>query len=546
MEELYHLTTRRCKAIHPWFPTPVRNLGELGVTKRQFYDVVSLLQPVSLDFLRNNPPPEGHAVAVQVDRHNGYAWKSAVISCDIKSFCWLDANRTLHTQDITGKYIFWSGVLSGHHNQVRVQVSDTFDIIAYLAYKLGSGPQPVPHRPALPDISGFVRILKRKFELDVELFKLTNPDEPLPTVSIDTHDDEPPATHIDPDVHRVFAEILDKALETRTPGYVSNFTGYSIGDVEIGIDNAQFMSARKNLDIRDVLLAIKEFGYTPVVGILPKAGVIKSNGKTRLIYPMHLSYEAVLRKFFADAKIVDRHALNSVNDYPRACGHSWFSYDVTSCDRTLWPYLIKYASDRDLTSVLVPTALTEDGLVELNRFPSGVFGTDLITKAFTLAIAYKHRPRRCKWYVHGDAIISTKPFPDVDILRRNEDSVINGFRITCHRPVFVNGFKFYSARAKHPYLHGAKRFAVLHAAHRLLGIEHPANPLVNCTSNGTPYTQWSARDIQEFCSRHNSPPPRAIEHLIGRLAPRSSTWDSGQVVGRFEAPHHWTLPRCWL
>lgn len=369
-----------------------------------------------------------------------------------------------------------------------------------------------------------LRLLQREFEIDTELhFVLTGedcqekidiPPVDLPPVPKHYRYEETP---VDEQLFTYFHRHMEEILATRS-GEVPSFTGHSIGDIQYTPADCKFMEVRKDIAIPDAIRVYRRIGFTPVVGRLVKH-LKTSAGKQRMLYPMHLSYETALRVYFRDARIV--HGVTSHTQYPETLG--WRSYDVKSCDRTLWPYFVNWAIRRGIQDIL-PLMFTDCELYALDQFPSGIYGTNLVTNAFTNAVCDLAGLKTSERVIHGDGVLCRTPIQS-RYLRYNGCDNLNGFNLNPGGAYYSNEHRLHVPRCKKARLYGKERAAVLLASLRILGARKLPPIMLDVTIRGRPWQRWSSKDIVKFCERRKTTPPHLIEQLGPSYRPRASNWD---------------------
>lgn len=419
------------------------------------------------------------------------------------------------------------------------RASDKIHFPLYYSYRLGEakmGPQ-APFVRNYLDKLFLMRLLKRDYPVDEELWKLFNGEEEVPTVDVVTPDwpvtgkaREFKVKPFDVYLYSIFEDLLENAIAEADK--IESFRGHSVGDICVTPAQAPYLGPKKTTDLMEYVKDVKTF--MPVVGAIPKVGAVKSDGTTRFIFPMHLSFEAQLRLFFKNAELKSRGGITvckSFKDYPPP---GYDSYDIKNCEVVVYNYFKQFARATN-RPWLVPLLCDSNGeLRELDRFPSGIYGTSLVTSCFTMAVLLADGINRA--YIHGDGILVPKGTDiDTTFLRTNEPDTLNSFALSDTGAYFCNSpKKLREPRAVNPFCVGKRRAAVLLASHRLLGAKDLPNICTEVDICGANWRNCTPQQYGKFCEANKVPINPQIAEAYGLAHPKASSWDAYRVVGSCE------------
>lgn len=278
---------------------------------------------------------------------------------------------------------------------------------------------------------------------------------------------------LDEDLYAIFKEEMDALLSTPREtvcewGSKSN----SVGTLETCPGEEIFLhSKKKEIPFNYVSKCVDANGFTPIVTAFPKPGSIKSDGSIRVIYPMNITYENALRRFFGKAR-VNPHPYTFVRgrDFGKPYKHL---YDITSCDKNMYGYVFRYGQENNILPLLIPFVCDpcEGGQSKFyygyhqQQFPSGVFHTSLMNQLFVKSLL-RHLGvnNAC---IQGDGFSSDS---DVDhpFVRRVND--FNGFVYSNGRWLYARGHRL----NEHKYHRGngpvgAMRYLIAARSYQFLG-----------------------------------------------------------------------------
>merc|ERR1719189_968750 len=232
---------------------------------------------------------------------------------------------------------------------------------------------------------------------------------------------------VDEELYRNFKRNLDtlKGIKEK-PSYVGHTL--KTGPCR-AIDRWEIRKVRKNKKHSDNI-------YTPIaVGILPKYGTVTSDGQLRKIYPMSVDLQRIHEAMFGDKKFVPPPGITRV--YGPKFPKLKYSYDIAKMDKTIYPYIYRYAEELDLLDIFLPIIISRETTGYIDQMPSGIYPTAEICACFSSALC---ETLKIEAHIQGDGILTSQPIEHI-MLRQEPDYVINGFSYHTGQPTYVNGKK---------------------------------------------------------------------------------------------------------
>jgi len=175
---------------------------------------------------------------------------------------------------------------------------------------------------------------------------------------------------------------------------------------------------------------------TPVgVNMLPKIGPTTSDGKIRRIFPMSGSLQRIQDHMFSGLKVKLPNA--EIVYGPKFPSHQ-YTYDVKGMDKTIYPYVLRYARSKQVEDVLLPMVHSYvTGYVP--QLPSGTTSTSVIGPIFTYAVARSLTDQYL--YIQGDGFMTSAPVTPHRFIREEPAYTINGFSYHTGSPRYANARK---------------------------------------------------------------------------------------------------------
>lgn len=251
-------------------------------------------------------------------------------------------------------------------------------------------------------------------------------------MSVDVKKFTPPVTTRDPVVQQRFSEIMNVTKNGR-----DGFSGRPTVRMR-GIEWWQRCAIydawveRRHVDWRDIS---GDFYY----GV--KAASVKKDGSRRLVFPMSPKINAYLTQTFGEQRPKYPSNVEIVKDFRKFDSRCRYSYDVKSCDKVAYPYLIEAVRSVEPRAVqkIFNKCVYNGSEFELPQIPSGMaIFMGHYASAFSCAIAnLAEHPGIIQ--VQGDGIITSIPLEGecLKYLHKEKDYIINGFDVRDHS--FVNG-----------------------------------------------------------------------------------------------------------
>jgi hypothetical protein len=274
----------------------------------------------------------------------------------------------------------------------------------------------------------------------------------------------------------------------------------SVGTLETFPGEEVFLRQSKRFIPFDyVSRCVDVHGFCPLVTRFVKTGCVKSDGTCRNIYPMNITYENALRRFFGDRKgVVEPFTLVEGNDLPTCCS---LYYDIKACDKAIFPYIVKYGTERGLLDLLLPRVNvprvsnpTYFGHPK-NQFPSGVYHTTVVTRVFTAAVMLSLGVTH--GHIQGDGFCTDLHLSN-PLIRSSED--FNGF-VRDGEVRYVRTHRLYEAK----YLRGngpqgLNRFIITRAAYYILDHKFEDGRVICCDAEVRGFGYHSCRSCRCLCS----------------------------------------------
>jgi hypothetical protein len=439
-------------------------------------------------------------------------------------------------------------------NRTFLYGTDDPEIAVFTAYSMDQANEfyeNLSHEPLsyLQDNMAMLRTMDREYRIDTDYHELVAKGEPVAEVKFEpplgpqvgpswtpsTDDEEyPNFNHAEKLVYEAFEKIVDEHITgSPVPTTNSKFSGHAIGDTIVDIHDAKHVGgSRKKIDMSRCIQDVKEHGYRPLVGCIPKHGVVTSDGRPRAIFPMHYAYEAALRYLLRFATYVNNEIVTTETDLWKFGKFHNYAYDITKCDKTMFPYLFKYAVDKGKTW-LIPTILHQKKYYKPKQMCSGIYGTSLLVNWFTSAVI---AASNMSGKVNGDAIVPTRKVTHLFnqfCKKEKRESLLNGFLFDEDTPKYYRAEKILSDRSKKktPAEH---RYAIIYASYKYMNapdIQNYARDDIRVfDENGKHYTEWTNVDVGRFMNHHHYPEEiNAIDGL--NYNSNASNWDHLIVTG---------------
>jgi len=196
--------------------------------------------------------------------------------------------------------------------------------------------------------------------------------------------------------------------------------------------------------------------------MLPKIGPTTSDGKVRRVFPMSAELQRIQDSMFS--KVTVKLPNTEIVKGPTFPPYK-HTYDIKGMDRTIYPYILRYARKKGVEDVLLPMVHgRKTGYVP--QLPSGTTSTSVIGPIFTYAVA-----RSCtdqKLFIQGDGIMTREPIKVNKYIREEKPYTINGFNYETGQPRYANALtRLNSPRLSSEETHSPRNVGVLQTKKQL-------------------------------------------------------------------------------
>lgn len=305
--------------------------------------------------------------------------------------------------------------------------------------------------------------------------------EPANERSVINYSEEYPSTQVaDEELYQWFKVNMLNTLKQK--GEVPHKWGSKsncVGSLEtLPGEELLLRTSKRNVDFAYASHCVDVNGFPAVVTRFPKSGAFTSSGKVRDIFPMNILYENALRRYFKNRKASVPHRVISGVDFGKPMSNF---YDVKSCDRTLLPYLARFAKENG-TEWMIPRVVDSEKhkfrSYYADVFPSGVYHTTIVTTCFTSALCTVMGLDDAE--IQGDGIKTNKvPTKLKHLIRTATD--FNGFRYMDGRWRYVRTDRlreFKYIRGNGPK--GHMRYVITRWAYEVLGGDCGTDLAIRC------------------------------------------------------------------
>lgn len=239
-------------------------------------------------------------------------------------------------------------------------------------------------------------------------------DRPEPTEEINEH------------VYKIFETVMDDHVQWQPDPVYSGQTK----KIGVAYGNTAFQVAVSRR------AKVYPTVQTPVgVNMLPKISSVTSDGKIRRIFPMSGSLQRIQDHMFSGLKVKLPDA--EIVYGPKFPSYK-YTYDIKGMDKTIYPYILRYAKSKQVEDVLLPMVHSYvTGY--LPQLPSGTTSTSVIGPIFTYAVARSVTDQHL--YIQGDGFMTREPVVAHPYIRAEPDYTINGFSYHDGSPKYANALK---------------------------------------------------------------------------------------------------------